>query len=86
MVSGLLDAGEEYSLSLDGEIVIKDVSYEDLQNHLRQYSEYDYQVYSQSIGEWKPWKDVIDLNKNSEKTVSAAKEEASSFADPPNDI
>ena len=26
MVSGLLDAGEKYSLSLDGEIVIKDVS------------------------------------------------------------
>ena len=51
---------EKYSLSLDGKIVIKDVSYEELQNHLRQYSEYDYQVYSESIGEWKPWKEVMN--------------------------
>ena len=55
--------------------------YEELQNHLRQYSEYDYQVYSESIGEWKPWKEVIDLNRAPEKTVPAAKEEISSFAD-----
>ena len=71
---------EKYSLSLDGEIVVKDVSYEELQNHLRQYSQYDYQVYSETIGEWKPWKEVIDLNKKIGKIASASKEE-SSFAD-----
>ena len=84
VVSGLFGSNEEYSLALDGKILVKNVSYEDLQAHLRQYSEYDYQVYSDSVGEWKPWKDVIELNakpQTSKNGASASKEESSSFAD-----
>ena len=84
MISGLFESDEKYSLSLDGEIVVKEASYEDLQAHLRQYSEHDYHVYSDSLGGWKPWKEVIDLNakpQDSKTAVSEAKEESSSFTD-----
>lgn len=55
--------GERYSLSLEGEVVSEGVTYDVLQKHLEKYPDHNYFVYSDSIGEWKPWKEVVDLKK-----------------------
>ena len=51
----------KYSLSHNGEVVSKEISYKMLQEHLQKYSEHNYLVYSESLGGWKPWRDVVEL-------------------------